>query len=136
MKKLFVLAALLVLPACESSTDSNFVFQFQSNRLDQVPNPPIVTSAEVEGPGLISVAGGEVTPCFLDRIILDGDKNGRTLTIIVRREASNPCDSTVRHHSWIAIFSALVPGQYHLRVVNRVDGGAGTVEYETDLTVN
>ncbi|HEU0052569.1 MAG TPA: hypothetical protein VFQ39_05305 [Longimicrobium sp.] len=135
MKK--YLAALLVLAAgCLGSTDNNFFFSYDVQRLDAAPTTPITVTTENVISGALQVRSTTSTPCFTDQITLEGDRQGTLLLLNLNKQSvAGACtDTRVRYHNYSAIFSGVQPGTYELRIVNNISS-AGTVDYDQQITI-
>jgi hypothetical protein len=135
MKKF--LAVFLVLAAgCLGSTDNNFFFSYDVQRLDAAPDTPPVVTIDNFISGAIEVRGGTSTPCYTDQLSLDGERQSETLAITITRQSSSTActDTRVRHHRYSAIFSGLEPKTYQLRITDAI-GATPTVVYDQPVVV-
>lgn len=131
MKKLLaLLVAAVALGACNDAAGA-FNFSSEVTR-EEAPGTGGTADATNQGASGVRVAGATLSSCWWDRVRLDGDRSGSTLTVRVIRVAQEPCtDNRVRRHTWIGIFSGLNNGTYTVRVVDEVDGSPETIHEET-----
>ena len=131
MKKL--LALLVAAAALGACNDAAGAFHFNSEvTREEESGTGGTADASNQGANGVRVVGATLSPCWWDRVRLDGDRSGNTLTVRVIRVAQEPCtDNRVRRHTWIGIFSGLSSGTYTVRVIDEVDGTPETIHEES-----